>query len=137
MFSSLLLLPAWIKTAIVGGLIIAAMQVQHMIQMHGLHKEIASLSAELDKEKLANAELRQGLVETQANKDKLQATIVSQNAAISLWQSRATAAEAKAATKAVRIIHDGAAAAAVLRNTTGAIGPEGLNTWLTARFASH
>jgi len=136
MFTSLLLLPAWIKTAIIAGLLLGAMQFQHWWQIRGLRSQIAKIEVALDKEKLANAELRQGLVEVQANRDQLRSTIQSQNAAIALWQSKARTAEAKAATNALRIVKTGSQVAATLRNTAGSLGPEGLNSWLATRFSA-
>ena len=97
MFGFLLGLPATFKVALVGLVLVGALQARHWWQVRGLEREIATLTQALDQERTANADLRVGLSDVQANRDTLASRLREQGRAIDLLQARAKQAESAAA----------------------------------------
>jgi|SRR3990167_5217050 len=137
MFGFLLGLPATFKVALVGLVLVGALQARHWWQVRGLEREIATLTQALDQERTANADLRVGLSDVQANRDTLASRLREQGRAIDLWQVRAQASDARASVLATRLLREGAARAADLRAPETRVQPghAAMNEWLQNRFA--
>src|SRR3990167_1097882 len=109
MIGFMLGLPATVKIALVGLALVCALQARHWWQMRGLEREIATLTQALDQERTANADLRVGLSDVQANRDKLASRLREQGRAIDLWQGRGQGSDARASVLATRLLREGAA----------------------------
>ena len=136
MIGFMLGLPATVKIALVGLALVCALQARHWWQMRGLEREIATLTQALYQERTANADLRVGLSDVQANRDTLASRLREQGRAIDLLQARAKQAESAAALAAARALEAGRRASEALRAPTTTVSPghDAMNTWLQERF---
>lgn len=138
MFLWLMALPAAIKVAIAGVLLLVALQVGHWWQVRGLRNQIEQLNVALDKERVASAQLRVSLSDLEQNRDKLADEIAKQSAAIAEIQTRATQQAQRARADALAQIRAAERRAEELRNvatSTVPPGHENMNAWLVSRFA--
>lgn len=137
MISLFLGMPTWVKTAIAGVVLLGLLQARHWWEVRGLEKQIATLTASLEAEQVANAQLRVSLADVQANRDAWVARTREQSRAIELLQATAQAAEAKAALASARALAAGLKTSAALRAPTTQVPPghAAMNGWLQAQFA--
>lgn len=136
MFALLLGIPNWIKATAVGLVLVGGLQVKHHFEIKGLQAQLIQAKQETKEAQQLLGELRNALSVSQAALREVRQQVDAQNAAITLWQTRAKQAESTATTRALRVLQTGTQRAEVLRTAVGGLGPEGLNTWLRARFAS-
>lgn len=132
----LLMLPNWIKVAIVGAVVVGVLQVRCWWEVRGLNDRIERLEVALALEKGATADLRVALSDVQGNRDKLVATIEDQNASIELMKVEARRAEVAADLRVARATALAKEAARDLRAPTTRVAPghAAMNQWLQERF---
>ena len=139
MFGFMLGLPAAFKVALVGLVVVGALQARHWWQVRGLEREIATLTQALNQERTANAQLRVGLADVQANRDTLASRLREQSQAIEILSARARGAEAAAALSATRVLEAGRKLSEALRASSGparvAPGHAAMNDWIQGQFA--
>lgn len=137
MFVWLLALPAALKVAIGGLVLLVALQVGHWWQVRGLRNQIEDLTVSLDKERAASAQLRVSLSDLERNRDELADEIAKQSAAIAEIQVRATQQAQRARADALAQIRAAERRAEELRNVATSTVPPGhdnMNAWLVSRF---
>lgn len=111
-------------------------ETQHYFDVRGLRKDIAALQMQFDQERLANASLRQGLTESQANNQQLVSTIKQMNSNLELAAAKTRQIEAAANLRVARAVKAGQDAARELRapDTHVPPGHMAMNQYLQARF---
>ncbi len=129
------------RPMVIGGIailgFIGVRETQHFFDMRGIRKDLATLQAEFDQERLANASLRQGLTESQANNAQLVSTIKQMNSNLELAAAKTRQIEAAANLRVARAVKAGQDAARELRAPDTHIPPGHLamNSWLQERMA--
>jgi septal ring factor EnvC (AmiA/AmiB activator) len=134
----LMALPGWIKALAGAAVVIGMLQLQHWWTVRDLRKDIAKLEQALKDAQTEAAQFRVALADVQANRDRLESTIKTQNATIDAMSLRARQIEAAANLRVARALAVGKEEAAKLRLPTTTVKPghQQMNAWIAERFGA-
>lgn len=132
----------WVKVAIGAVAVIGLLQLHHWWNTRDIKRDLASTQEQLKTTQEAALEAAKEAARNsereEANRKDQQAAIEKQNQRIAASAARVREVEANAALTAFRVAEEGRLIAAALRDRSSTVpeGPEGLNVWLTQRFAT-